>query len=79
MKTGLEPRINEIAEELTRAARFSISPRFSLFRTTSRGEYTLLLQSGSVTETAARFMSECISGDWNSGLELRCDGIRVPV
>ena len=76
--SGHEMRTQEVADKLRQAARFSYSPRFVLFHATARGEYTLLLQSGSADDMARRFMSEAIKPE-TIGLDLRCDGSRVDV
>ena len=78
----------KIYDAIIHAARFSVSPTFTLFGVTSKGDYTLIITDKVVgvfgsknpeIEAKAkilveRFKSECFNHD---GLEVRVDGVRV--
>lgn len=68
-----------IAAALIHAGRFSYKPRYSLFATSSKGEYTpILLNNLDAIAVAAAFIKAAIN-PVTCGLEVRCDGIRVAV
>jgi hypothetical protein len=67
----------KLRQALTHAARFSVSPVFSLFHTSAQGEYTLLYRVTSADDVHALFLAECMKAE-TIGLEIRCDGVRVP-
>jgi len=58
------------------AARFSCRPTFSLFSCNSKGEYKLLSIHTSPQSVVEAFEQACHSA---FGLEIRCDGVRVPL
>ena len=58
------------------SAKFSFSPKFTLFGVSAMGEYTLITNVGTAEAIAERFRDEAMIGD-HAGLEIRCDGIRV--
>lgn len=68
----------DIVRTLKHAARFRINPEFTLWHTTSRGEYALLKRSGNPEEIAIAFRLEAIKPE-TCGLEIKCDGVRVSI
>ena len=66
----------KLLEAMKHAGRFSVTPKFSLFHVSSRGEYTLLLTTTDATAIVDRFKAECLKPE-TVGLEVRCDGVRV--
>ena len=63
----------KLLEAMKHAARFSFSPKFSLFHVTSKGEYDLRLVTGKLEELVRQFKAEALKDDV-CGLEVRCDG-----
>lgn len=70
-----EPTMN-ILQSVKHAARFSVSPKFSLFHTSATGEYRLICVETIPERIVDRFREEAIRPE-TVGLELRCDGFRV--
>lgn len=68
--------MSAILASVRHAARFSVSPVFSLFGTSARGEYTLILKTSSAEHVCERFVAEAVRPE-TCGLEIRCDGVRV--
>ena len=66
----------KLLEALRHAGRFSVTPTFSLFGTSSTGEYTLLLNVNQAEKIVKRFKEECLKNE-TCGLEVRCNGMRV--
>lgn len=61
------------------AGKYCVSePVYSLFRVSSRGEYTLIcVQSGTPEEFAERFRTEALRTVYPDGIEVRCNGITI--
>ena len=65
-----------ITNKLNHAARFSVSPVFSLFGVDSMGRYTLVTTDSKADNVASQFQWHASNGTYQ-GLEVRCDGVRV--
>ena len=68
----------QIAEKLIHAARFSVNPAFSLF-SYRNAEWTLIASNNVAIDIASEYVRFAISGQWGDCLELRADGVRVPL
>jgi hypothetical protein len=67
---------NEITNALNHAARFAGNPVFSLFGTTSKGHYTLLITSNKAADISEAFSFHASERTY-CGLECRMDGVPV--
>lgn len=66
----------KLLEAMKHAARFSFSPKYSLFHCSAKGEYTLIVTTSNPEEIVERFKAESLKPE-TVGLEVRCDGVRV--
>lgn len=66
----------KLLEALKHAGRFSVTPKYSMFHTTAKGEYTLLTTTTNPVVMVERFKAEAVKPE-TVGLEIRCDGVRV--
>ena len=66
----------KLLEALKHAGRFSVTPKFSIFHTSAKGEYTFIAITTNPVEMVDRFKAEAIKPE-TVGLEIRCDGVRV--
>ena len=67
-----------LTEAIKHAGRFSVSPTTSIFGVTSRGEYSLILSTKSVTEAVQQFKSSAINPVMGQvGLDVRVEGVTI--
>lgn len=66
----------KLIEALNNAASHSVNPKFSLFKVSPRGEWTLIHTSSDAQTIVAEYLQLCLTNT-KDGLEIRCDGIRV--
>lgn len=73
-----QQRIDELVNALQIARRYCVSPMYSL-HSYRDGEWLLVSSLHSARDMASEYMRYCLSGQWGDCLEVRCNGVRVPL
>lgn len=73
-----ENRLNILAETIRKSGEMYVSPLFSLFAVSSKGNYNLLYIGTSSAIAATSFLNECMRPD-SFGVEVRTNGMRIDI